>query len=103
MNSNDTNTLRDTETDLYLSFAENGDLKGYAITDSTMTSSINAGLSIIRTIFVCLVLAFSAIVLSKDVQVLVLDPIGTTTLIYLFLDRMLKKVDRIAKNPLEAA
>lgn len=63
------------------------------MTDNRYTMNINAGLSIIRTVFVSCVLAFSSIVFTKDVQSLVLDPI----------DRMLKKVDRIAKNPLEAA
>lgn len=52
--------------------------------------NINAGLSIIRTIFVSCILGFSAVIFSKDVQNLVLDPI----------ERMLLKVDRIAKNPL---
>jgi hypothetical protein len=85
--------LRLDDTNLYLSFDKDNNLKSYSVTDNRYSQNINSGLSIIRTVFVCCVLAFSSIMFSKDVQGLVLDPI----------DRMLKKVDRIAKNPLEAA
>lgn len=63
------------------------------MTDNRPDNSLNAGLSILRTIFVSAVLGFSALIFSQDVKTMILDPI----------DRMIKKVDRIAKNPLEAA
>lgn len=49
-------------------------------------------LSIIRTIFVCVVLAGAAIIFSKDATDLVLTPI----------ENMIKKINNITKNPLEA-
>jgi hypothetical protein len=54
---------------------------------------MNAYLSIARTIFVSIVLAFSAMLFSKDVEDLVLSPIET----------MIDKVNKIAENPLKAA
>jgi hypothetical protein len=45
-----------------------------------------------RTIFVCIVLALSSIMFSKDANDLVLGPI----------ENMMDKVNKIAKNPLEA-
>lgn len=71
-------------------------VEGYGITmyfDGRSSISLGAWLSIIRTVFVCLVLAVSILKLSKDTEDLVLDP----------LEAMIKKVDRISKNPLEAA
>ena len=61
---------------------------------STKDSEVLAGwLGMARTVFVCLVLALSVLKLSTDSETLVLNP----------LDHMVKKVDRISKNPLEAA
>lgn len=54
---------------------------------------MNAILSIVRTIFVSIVLSAGAILFSSDVENLVLTPI----------ENMMKKVRRIAENPLEAA
>jgi len=47
----------------------------------------------VRTIFVSVVLSSAAILFSSDVETLVLNPI----------ESMMKKVRRIAENPLEAA
>ena len=61
---------------------------------STKDSEVLAGwLGMARTVFVCVVLALSVLKLSTDSETLVLNP----------LDHMVKKVDRISKNPLEAA
>jgi class 3 adenylate cyclase len=71
-------------------------INGYGVTmyfHSKSFISMGAWLSIIRTIFVCFVLAISILKLSKDTESLVLDP----------LEAMIKKVDKISKNPLEAA
>ena len=54
---------------------------------------VNASLSMVRTVFVSLVLGLAALYFSKDANELVLLPI----------EHMLEKVKRISKNPLEAA
>lgn len=54
---------------------------------------MQSGLSIARTIFVCVVLTIASIFFTSDANVLVLGPI----------ERMLEKVKLIAKNPLAAA
>eukprot|EP00357_Protocruzia_adherens_P001022 CAMPEP_0114995004 /NCGR_PEP_ID=MMETSP0216-20121206/13473_1 /TAXON_ID=223996 /ORGANISM="Protocruzia adherens, Strain Boccale" /LENGTH=951 /DNA_ID=CAMNT_0002358967 /DNA_START=34 /DNA_END=2889 /DNA_ORIENTATION=- len=64
-----------------------------AIFDLRFTTRWTAGLSMIRTVFVCIVLASAALFFSKDAQDLVLTPIET----------MIKKVNDIARNPLLAA
>lgn len=56
-------------------------------------SELNAGLGIVRTIFVCFVLTISSIYFSKDTNDLVVRPIEV----------MLEKVKKISNNPLEAA
>ena len=56
-------------------------------------TKLNAGLSIGRTFFVCFVLAAGAMLFSKDANELVIVPI----------EAMIQKVNRIAKNPLQAA
>jgi TRAP-type mannitol/chloroaromatic compound transport system permease large subunit len=56
------------------------------VIDISNDNKINAGLSIIRTLFVCTLMAISGFVFAADVNTLILIPI----------DRMLKKVDRIA-------
>lgn len=50
-------------------------------------------INIIRTVFLCVVLAISSVYFTKDAQVLVLDP----------LERMIEKVKIIASNPMSAA
>lgn len=54
---------------------------------------IISGLSIARTVFVCLVLTIASYFFTNDANVLVLAP----------LERMLEKVKLIAKNPLAAS
>lgn len=66
---------------------------GYAILDLRADNSLNSILSIVRTIFVSVVLSAGAIMFSSDVESLVLIPI----------ENMMQKVKRIAENPLEAA
>lgn len=55
--------------------------------------TMGAWLSILRTCFVCIVLALSILKLSRDTEILVLEP----------LEAVIRKVDKISKNPLEAA
>lgn len=54
---------------------------------------IDGGLSIVRTIFVSVVLTIASIQFNSDVEIFVLGPI----------EKMLEKVKRISRNPLEAA
>lgn len=61
--------------------------------DNRSDNDLNAILSIIRTVFVSIVLSAGAMFFSRDVEVLVLEPI----------ENMVNKVQRIAENPLEAA
>lgn len=52
----------------------------------------SAGLGIGRTLYVCIILGFGALIFTKDANDLVLKPI----------ERMVVKVNAIAKNPLSA-
>lgn len=70
-----------------------GDYAILAVFDISKDFDLNSYLNIGRTVFVCIILSASAIFFSKDANELVLDPI----------ENMLKKVKRIAENPLRAA
>jgi class 3 adenylate cyclase len=62
------------------------------ITSSRSTTVLESWLNIGRTFFICCVLTFGAMFFSKDANDLVLRPI----------ERMIQKVNRIAKNPMAA-
>ena len=64
-----------------------------ALFDKRTNTRLDAGLSICRTIFICIILTGGALFFTKDTNDLVIIPI----------DKMLDKVKKIAKNPLEAA
>lgn len=64
-----------------------------SIFDIRPNNKIDAGLSLLRTVFICFVLAGGALFFSRDTQKLVIGPI----------EQMIEKVKKIAKNPLEAA
>lgn len=49
-------------------------------------------MGVLRTLYVCIILGFGAIIFVKDANDLVLEPI----------ERMIVKVNGIAKNPLSA-
>lgn len=66
---------------------------GYAIVDDRANNNLNAILSIVRTLFVSVVLSVGAMSFSRDVEQLVVEPI----------ENMVEKVKRIAENPLEAS
>ncbi|CAD8196025.1 unnamed protein product [Paramecium octaurelia] len=72
--------------------SEGSDLQTYAAADLVSYNQTNAILSIFQTVFVCIVLAVSALMFSKDVSDLVIDPI----------EAMMQKIEMIAANPLEA-
>jgi hypothetical protein len=61
--------------------------------DFKYTVTLTAGLGIVRSFFVCGVLTLGAVFFSRDATFLVIRPI----------EGMISKVNRIAKNPLEAA
>lgn len=69
------------------------DQDSIAVFDMRSKTRLEAILNITRTVFVCLVLGFSSISLSKDAQELVIEPI----------ENMIEKVKKIAENPLRAA
>ena len=67
--------------------------KYVAVHDNTLNVKLGAGLSIGRTLFICLVLTAAAMCFSSTTNELVINPI----------ESMIHKVKKIAKNPLEAA
>ncbi|CAD8085296.1 unnamed protein product [Paramecium primaurelia] len=70
----------------------NNQLITYSVSDLVDYNKINAILSIFQTVFVCIVLALSAVLFNKDVTELIIEPIET----------MIQKIELIANNPLEA-
>lgn len=64
-----------------------------AIYDDRQNTQLGAGLSIGRTLFICLVLTVAAMCFSNTANKLVINPI----------ENMIEKVKKIATNPLEAA
>lgn len=64
-----------------------------AIFDLRFATRMTAALSITRTFFVCAVLAFGSLFFSKDAHEIVILPI----------EQMIRKVNSIARNPIEAA
>jgi len=71
---------------------ENTKLSGIAYIDMTKDVTLGAWLSLLRTLLVCVVLAGGAMLFSESAEKLIVAPI----------EEMLKKIDMIAKNPLEA-
>ena len=69
------------------------DDKVCGVFDFRFTTRLTAALGIIRSFFVCAVLTLGAVFFSRDATFLVIRPI----------ENMISKVNRIAKNPLEAA
>ena len=65
----------------------------WSIVDLRPSTRLQAGMNMIRTVFICFVLAFSSLLFSKDANELVIGPI----------ENMTERIKRIARNPLEAA
>ena len=86
----DLTTLRGNE---YILATAGEDTNLAAIFDKRSLTKLDAGLGICRTIFICIILTGGALFFTKDTNDLVIIPI----------DKMLDKVKKIAKNPLEAA
>ncbi|CAD8045835.1 unnamed protein product [Paramecium sonneborni] len=76
----------------YAAVDENDQLITCSVGDLVEYNQTNAILSIFQTIFVCIVLASSAILFNKNVNELVIEPI----------EKMMQKIELIAQNPLEA-
>lgn len=91
----DPNDLRDAEMRLYTIKNTTDDYlySSLAIFDYRSRVKLDAWLNISRTVFVCIVLAFSSVSLTKDAQELVIEPI----------ENMIERLKRIAENPLKAA
>ncbi|CAD8047286.1 unnamed protein product [Paramecium primaurelia] len=83
---------RFTDLQYYIQTSQNGTLLAYSAADLISYNQTNSILSIFQTIFVCIVLALSALLFNKDVEDLVIEPIET----------MMKQIELIAANPLEA-
>jgi len=89
----DPNTIRNADQQYYVGgYDSAGNAHVFAIYDFTADNKLGAVLSIIRTIFVSVVLTGGALLFSKDAGDLIVQPI----------EKMLKRVQRIAKNPLKA-
>lgn len=93
--STDITSLRDSEKQfIVLSGVDDSyDYYSVAVFDIRYSTKLESQLNICKTIFICFILALSSTVLSRDAQVLVLDPI----------ESMIAKVKKISQNPLEAA
>ena len=89
------NDLRDSERQYVVLNGKSSDYEYYsvAIFDLRYSTKLEAQLSICKTIFICIILAVSSSVLTRDAQILVLTPI----------ENMIEKVKKISENPLEAA
>ncbi|CAK60438.1 unnamed protein product (macronuclear) [Paramecium tetraurelia] len=83
---------RQSDKQYYAAVNSNNILVTCSVADLVEYNKTNAILSIFQTIFVCIVLAGSAVLFNKDVNELVIDPI----------ERMMEKIELIAQNPLEA-
>lgn len=94
-NSTKINDLRASEKELISLRKESmGPDAGYgALFDLRYATRMTAGLSILRTLFVCAVLAFGSLHFSKDAHEIVILPI----------EQMIKKVNSISTNPIKAA
>ena len=71
---------------------DNLEWSAMAYVDQTKDVTLGAILSIFRTLLVCVVLGGGAMLFSDSAEKLIVAPI----------EEMLKKIDMIAKNPLEA-
>lgn len=87
--------LRDTERKYVVLSGKSSDYEFYsvAIFDLRYSTILESQLNICKTIFICIILAASSSILTRDAQNLVLTPI----------ENMIEKVKKIAANPLEAA
>ncbi|CAD8196829.1 unnamed protein product [Paramecium pentaurelia] len=77
----------------YYTSTDSSDQNAVCICTTIADDELNAILSIVRTIFVSIVLSVAAVLFSKDVQDLILTPI----------EKMLETVKKISENPLVAA
>eukprot|EP00747_Dinoflagellata_sp_TGD_P125096 gnl/TRDRNA2_/TRDRNA2_174104_c0_seq1.p1 gnl/TRDRNA2_/TRDRNA2_174104_c0~~gnl/TRDRNA2_/TRDRNA2_174104_c0_seq1.p1 ORF type:complete len:1005 (-),score=197.57 gnl/TRDRNA2_/TRDRNA2_174104_c0_seq1:247-3198(-) len=88
--------LRCSETEwvfpLMLDQKERQEFEVVFVFDKRSETTLEAGLSMLQTVFICLVVAFGAMVFSNDANQLLLNPI----------ERMMSKMETIKDNPLEA-
>lgn len=85
--------LRDVEVYIVMLDAEDDyEYFSYAIIDLRTQTSLQAGINMIKTFFICLVLTIGSVMFSKDTNEIVLEP----------LENMIRTVKNIAKNPLQA-
>ena len=89
----DPNDLRSSEKELVEIGSTSGTFHGIAIYDLRKDTKLQAGLAIGTTLFVCIALAYGALLFSQEANNLVIVPI----------EQMIKKIHRITLNPLVAA
>lgn len=85
--------LRISDLGLYILTDSKGKVIAWSVSDNGTDNNLSAILSILRTIFVCFIMLTSVQFFSRDIQRFIIDPV----------EDMTKKIDRICKNPLEAA
>ncbi|OMJ92736.1 hypothetical protein SteCoe_4489 [Stentor coeruleus] len=85
--------LRDVEVNIITLDAEDTyEYFSFAIYDLSSQTSMQAGINMIKTFFICLVLTIGSVMFSKDTNEIVLEP----------LENMIRTVKNISKNPLKA-
>ncbi|KAL4454661.1 hypothetical protein ABPG74_021866 [Tetrahymena malaccensis] len=87
------NDMRIDDYTTYTYSDNNGNVLITSISSQRQSNIINAILSIVRTVSIAIILTVAAVQFNNDVELYLLEPI----------ENMLKKVTRIAENPLEAA
>lgn len=89
----DPNNFRDAEVNI-ITLSSNSDYEYYswAIFDISSDTSLQAGINMLKTLFICLVLSIGSVMFAKDTNTIVLEP----------LENMIRTVKNISKNPLQA-
>jgi class 3 adenylate cyclase len=85
--------LRDVEINIVtLSTDTDYDYYSYSVFDISASSRLQAGINMLKTLFICIVLTTGSVMFSKDTNTIVLEP----------LENMIRTVKNISKNPLQA-
>ncbi|EAR97901.3 cation channel family protein (macronuclear) [Tetrahymena thermophila SB210] len=92
-NAVDYNNMREDDYTYYTYSDDSGNVLITSISSQRQSNIINSILSIVRTVTIAIILTVAAVQFNNDVELYLLEPI----------EAMLKKVTRIAENPLEAA
>ena len=92
-NSSDPNDLRDSEIDIItLNAPDTYQYLSIAVFNIKSQASLQSGVNMLKTFFICIVLTISSVLLSKDTNDTIIEP----------LENMIQTVKNISKNPLTA-